>query len=114
MKYNPPSVDTLTALETAPNIYLVLSPDLYILTASDLEATNTTREIIAGKHIFEAFPDNPNLPDADGVRNINASLQEVLRTGKPHYMKVQRYDVPDVANPGQFIQRYGTQPYPRF
>lgn len=103
-----PSAETLAALETAPNMYLVLSPDLYILTASDLylEATQTTRAAIAGKHIFEAFPDNPALPDADGVQNINASLQTVLRTGKPDRMKVQRYDVPDMVNAGKFIQRY--------
>jgi len=108
MPTNGPSIETLKALETAPNMYLVLSPDLYILTASDLylEATETSREEIAGKHIFEAFPDNPDLPDADGMQNINASLQEVLRTGKPHYMEIQRYDVPDLANPGRFIQRY--------
>ncbi|RYZ49218.1 MAG: PAS domain S-box protein [Sphingobacteriales bacterium] len=103
-----PSAETLKALESAPNIYLVLSPDLYILTASDLylEATETTREAIGGKHIFEAFPDNPELPDADGVQNINASLQEVLRTGKPHKMHIQRYDVPDTQHPGRFITRY--------
>lgn len=103
-----PSADTLRALETAPNMYLVLSPDLYILTASDLylKATQNKREFITGKHIFEAFPDNPLLPDADGVQNINASLQEVLRTRKPHYMRIQRYDVPDLKHPGQFIQRY--------
>ena len=103
-----PSADTLKALETAPNMYLVLSPELYILTASDLylKATETTRAAITGKHIFEAFPDNPDLPDADGVQNINASLQNVLRTKKPDRMPIQRYDVPDGNNPGKFIQRY--------
>jgi two-component system sensor histidine kinase VicK len=102
------STETLRALETAPNMYLILSPDLYILTASDqyLEATETTRKAIVGKHIFEAFPDNPELPDADGVQNINASLQEVLATKRPHYMSIQRYDVPDINNPGTFIPRY--------
>ena len=89
-------------------MYLMLSPQLYILTASDLylKATETTRQAIVGKHIFEAFPDNPELPDADGVQNINASLQQVLATKKPHYMSVQRYDVPDIHNPGVFIPRY--------
>ena len=104
-----PGPELLKALETAPNIYLVLSPDLYIITASDayLQATETKREVIIGKHIFEAFPDNPDLPDGDdGVQNINASLQTVLRTKKPDYMRVQRYDVPDINNPGKFIPRY--------
>jgi PAS domain S-box-containing protein len=108
MPYEPPSRDTLKALETAPSMFLVLSPDLFILTASDLylEATETKREHIAGKHIFEAFPDNPDLPVADGMQNINDSLQKVLRTKKPDHMRIQRYDVPDVKNPGEFIQRY--------
>ncbi|MEX8547423.1 MAG: PAS domain-containing protein [Mucilaginibacter sp.] len=103
-----PSAETLKALETVPNMYLILSPDLYILTASNtyLAAIKTSREKIVGKHIFEAFPDNPNLPDADGMQNINASLQKVLQTKKPHFMQIQRYDVPDENNPGQFIQRY--------
>jgi PAS domain S-box-containing protein len=103
-----PDAQILKALETAPNMYLVLLPDLYIITASDayLQATGTTREAIAGKHIFEAFPDNPELPEADGVQNINASLQTVLRTKKPDYMRIQRYDVPDRQHPGEFITRY--------
>jgi len=106
--YNPPSSATLKALETAPVAFLVLSPDLYILTASDLylEATKTEREALRGRHIFDAFPDNPDLPEADGMKNINASLQEVLRTKKRHVMNFQRYDVPDIAHPGKFITRY--------
>jgi len=103
-----PSADKLQALETAPNIYLILSPDLYILTASDvfLEATETTRQAIVGKHIFEAFPDNPAVPGIDGEQSINFSLQEALRTKKRHQLPVIRYDVPDHDIPGQFIQRY--------
>lgn len=99
---------SLKVLEKVPNMYLVISPTLIILTASDpfLEATKTTRETIVGKHIFEAFPDNPELPDADGVKNINASLQEVLRSKRPHFMDIQRYDVPDVTSAGKFITRY--------
>ena len=106
--YNPPSSATLKALETAPGAFLVLSPDLYILTASNLylEATKTEREALRGRHIFDAFPDNPDLPEADGMKNINASLQEVLRTKKRHVMNFQRYDVPDIAHPGKFITRY--------
>jgi two-component system sensor histidine kinase VicK len=106
--YIAPSFDTLRALETAPSMYLVLSPNLYILTASDsyLDATQTERALIVGRYIFDAFPDNPDFPEADGVKQINASLKEVLRTKKPHVMNIQRYDVPDISNPGKFIFRY--------
>ena len=100
--------DSLKILETIPNSYLVVSPSLYIITASNkfLEATGTTREFLKGKHIFDAFPDNPDLPDAYGMKNINASLQEVLLTKLPHFMDIQRYDVPDIQRPGKFITRY--------
>ena len=103
-----PSADTLRALETAPNMYLILSPDLYILTASNLylKATSATREMIVGKHIFEAFPDNPEWVGANGVANIKASLEEVLSKKEAHIMPIQKYDVPDYKNPGKFIERY--------
>jgi hypothetical protein len=39
------------------------------------------REQILGKGIFEVFPDNPNDPSADGVRNFRASLAGVLCNG---------------------------------
>ena len=106
--YKDPSIATLKALETVPSMLLILSPSLHILTASDLylEATQTKRERIVGQFIFDAFPNNPDIPEADGVENINASLQEVLRTKKVHYMDVQRYDVPDINQPGKFIYSY--------
>ena len=103
-----PSVETLKALETVPIMCLILSPDLCILTASDLylQAIETKREAITGKHIFDAFPADLNFPDADGVQNINASLQQVLRTKEPHHMPIQRYNVPDRNHEGEFITRY--------
>jgi PAS domain S-box-containing protein len=106
---NGPDPEFLKALETAPNMYLVLSPELYIITASDLylQATETTRESIIGKHIFDAFPNNADLSDGDdGVEIIKVSLQEVLRTKKPNYIRIQRYDVQDRNHPGKFITRY--------
>jgi PAS domain S-box-containing protein len=105
---NAPTAEVLKVFETVPNMYLILSPDLFILTASDLylEATQTVREKLVGRHIFEAFPDNPAAPDADGVKNIHASLQRVLATRQPDQMPVQHYDVPDPTQPGAFLERY--------
>ena len=106
--YTAPSVDTIKALETAPSMYLVLSPELFIITASNLylDATQTERALIVGRYIFDAFPDNPDTSEANGVKNVKASLDEVLKTKMPHVMNVQRYDVPDTSNPGKFIYRY--------
>lgn len=64
--------EQLKVFETVPDLYLILSPDLRILTASNayLEATFTVRKEIAGKFIFDAFPDNPDTPLANAVSNV--------------------------------------------
>jgi PAS domain S-box-containing protein len=98
----------LSIFNALPGAYLLLSPTLIIEAASDdyLAATLSQRENLIGKHMFEAFPDNPEIPDANGVSNLRSSLLQVLATGKPHEMAQQHYDVPDPANPGRFVERH--------
>jgi PAS domain S-box-containing protein len=100
------SRNLLKVLQNAPDSYLVLTPDLYIELASDayLEATNTRREEIIGKYLFEIFPDNPDLPDASGVKDLKASLEKVLSTGKQHRMSMLQYDVRDHS--GAFLEKH--------
>jgi len=86
-----------------------LSPDLRIVAANDarLRATNTTRDQIIGKPLFEVFPDNPLDPAASGVSNLRASLHRVLRTKAPDAMAVQKYDIPrPESQGGGFEERY--------
>jgi len=101
--------DFKALFESIPGLYLVLSPDLKIIGASDayLAATMTVREHILGRGIFEVFPDNPADPRADGVRNLRTSLERVLSSRKPDAMAVQKYDVrrPPSAG-GEFEERY--------
>jgi PAS domain S-box-containing protein len=94
--------------ESLPHLALVLSPHLIIQAVSEayLEATLTEREQIVGKYVFEVFPDNPGALHANAVGNLKASLEEVLHTRKPHQMSLQRYDVPNPGEPGQFVERY--------
>ena len=104
-----PGTDYRALFEAAPALYLVLTPDLRIAGASDayLSATMTTRDGIAGRNIFEAFPDNPDDPEATGVRNLRASLERVLETRQGDAMAVQKYDVrrpPEEG--GGFEERY--------
>ena len=66
------------------------------------------REGLLGRALFDAFPDNPADPDADGVANASASLELVFRRGVRHWMGVQRYDLPDRQNPGEFVYRVWT------
>jgi PAS domain S-box-containing protein len=92
--------------ESAPGLYLVLSPELHIVAVSDAyaEATMTRREEILGRGLFEVFPDNPDDPAADGVSKLRASLAAVLNHRKTHTMALQKYDIrrPD----GGFEVRY--------
>src|SRR6516164_858765 len=104
-----PSPDFRALFESAPGLYLVLTRDLRIVAASDayLRATMTTREGILGRDLFDVFPDNPDDPAADGVRNLRASLDRVLENRLGDAMAVQKYDVrrPETEG-GGFEERY--------
>ena len=95
--------------EAAPGAYLVLDPELCIVAASNayLTATHTRRERIVGRELFDVFPDNPDDPRATGTRNLRSSLETVLRTGAPHTMAVQKYDIRRPDGEG-FEERYWT------
>jgi signal transduction histidine kinase len=111
----PAAPDFAALFAAAPGPYLVLAPDpprFTIVAVNDayLRATLTEREGsngIVGRGLFSVFPDNPDDPVATGVRNLRASLEEVLRTRAPHAMAVQKYDIPrpDVER-GVFEERY--------
>jgi PAS domain S-box-containing protein len=98
--------DFRTLFEAAPGLYLVLDADLTIVAVSDayLDATMTSRAEILGRGIFDVFPDNPDDPAADGVRNLRASLERVRMRGAADTMAVQKYDIRTPA--GEFEVRY--------
>ena len=94
----PPTVsaeDCLALLQSIPGANLILDLDLVIVAASDeyLSVTMTTRRQLIGRPLFEVFPDNPEDPQADGARNLRASLDLVRESGRRHTMAVQRYDI---------------------
>jgi len=97
--------------ESSPGLYLVLLPDenFTIVAVSDAyaRATMTTREKIAGRPLFEVFPDNPDDPHATGVANLRASLGRVVHNKVPDTMAVQKYDIrrPE-SEGGGFEERY--------
>lgn len=59
-----PTPDFRALFESAPGLYLVLTPDFTIVAVSDayLQATMTKREEIVGRGLFDVFPDNPEEP----------------------------------------------------
>lgn len=103
------SIDFQILFENSPDLYLVLDQDLAIVAVSNAyaKATLTEREQIVGKGIFEVFPDNPDDPASEGVRNLHASLLRARKTGLVDAMPVQKYDIRKPENEGGgFEERY--------
>ena len=104
-----PTPDFRALFESAPGLYLVLTPDLTIVGVSDayLQATMTKRAKILGRALFDVFPDNPDDPGATGVSNLRASLERVLRNRTSDAMAVQKYDIRrPKSEGGGFEERY--------
>jgi two-component system sensor kinase FixL len=100
------SVDYRAIFGAAPTPFLLLDANLNIVTANEAycRATMTEPGKIAGRSVFEVFPDNPDDPAADGVRNLRASLDRVMARCQPDAMAVQKYDIRTPA--GNFEERY--------
>lgn len=100
------AIDFEQLFNAVQGLYLILSPNLTIVAVNDAynKATMTKREDILGKALFEVFPDNPDDLSADGVSNLQRSLNNVLKNKKAHSMAVQKYDIrrPD----GTFEERH--------
>ena len=103
-----PQIDYAAVFRDIPIPGLLLTPQFVIadLNLAYQQVTGRTRDELLGRHLFEAFPNNPDDPGASGVRDIAASLERVLATGKPDALSLQQYDVEVLDKPGQFAQRY--------
>lgn len=92
-----------------PDAYLILAPnkEFTIIEVSDayLRATNTHREQIMGKPLFEVFPDDPNAVNPSGVNNLTDSLTIVMEEKRLHEMAVQHYNIPRPEG-GPFEERW--------
>ena len=74
------------------------------MTDAYLEATQRTRSQLVGENIVEAFPDDPDDPDANGNQVLSDSLDRCFNSAKVEYLAIQRYDI---NLPGQgFVERY--------
>ncbi|MFE2727783.1 PP2C family protein-serine/threonine phosphatase [Kitasatospora sp. NPDC059327] len=105
---NGPVIDYQDVFQALPGAVALLTPDLVYADANEafLSVSGRTREQLIGHYLFDVFPDNPNDPAANGVRNLHASLERVLATGERDTMALQRYDVEDPERPGVWHERY--------
>ena len=99
-----PEIDYRALFTATPSPCAVLDPQLVVVEANEayLQATGRTREELVGQYLFSVHPDNPADSEAHAVRNLNASLERVLRSKKSDTMAVQKYDVPISGRPGTF------------
>lgn len=88
--------------------YLMLDRDLCIRGVNEAyrQATLQPAEALLGCGMFEAFPDNPQTPEANSVANLGRSLEAVLRFGRRQRMAIQRYDVPAPGRDGAFVRKF--------
>lgn len=86
---------------------LLLDRDLRIRAASTDYERVTLRQHgeLPGQYLFDAFPDNPKDPHADGTAKLASSLETAMQSGLTHTMRMQRYDIPDPASPDEFLPK---------
>ncbi len=103
-----PGIDYAAVFRALPGLVVLITPQLECADANDefLRMSGFSAGQLIGRPLFEAFPDNPNGPDATGVRNLRASLRRVVATGEPDTMAPQRYDVESREHPGRWEERY--------
>jgi PAS domain S-box-containing protein len=104
------TLDDYRALfRASPYPYLVMAPDLTIVGASGayLRSVKRSEEDIVGRYVFEAFPENPDDPDATDISEVKGSLLRALAKGEPDTTAFVRYAVPVSTPDGiKFEERY--------
>lgn len=103
------SPDFRRLFESAPDGYVVLTPDLRIVAASDgyLKATMRSREDLVGRPLFEAFPVNPDQDGSSAEADLRASVARVIATRRPDTQPVHTYDIRrSDAEGGTFERRH--------
>ncbi|CAN3977581.1 PP2C family protein-serine/threonine phosphatase [Kitasatospora purpeofusca] len=105
---NGPVIDYQDVFQALPGAVALLTRDLVYADVNEafLSVSGRTREQLIGRYLFEVFPDNPNDASANGMRNLQASLERVMATGERDTMALQRYDVEDPERPGVWHERY--------
>ena len=98
-----PSIDFEALYGSSPNPYVLLTPDLILVTMNRayLDATMREREDIVGRPMFEAFPSDPQ---SESHRLLQSSFERVLRTGERDEIALIRYDIEQPS--GGYEERY--------
>jgi PAS domain S-box-containing protein len=90
----------------APCCVLDLNLVIRAVNPAYLTVTGRGQDDLVGLSIFEAFPANPDDPDADWRRSLRCSLEAVLGESRRHRMPLQRHDLRSPAPGEAFVRRY--------
>ena len=92
-RFDTITIDFESLFESAPNLYVALSPDLKIIGASDayLEATNAKRHKILGGDLFDACPHFATCTTEDkNDLELNEALHYVLKRKESMTLDVRK------------------------
>ena len=94
------------AFDAVPAPCVLLDDQLVILAANAayMQALGRTSDELVGRHVFEAFPTNPDEPDS--AASVEASMRHALATGRPDRLRLLKYDVEHPAGSGRFEERW--------
>lgn len=94
--------DLAAAFDASPNPYMLLTPDLRYagMNAAYLEAVGSTREALVGRTVFEVFDGGPGEEAPANARQLRASFDKVLATGRADHIALIPYAMPVVGPNG--------------
>jgi hypothetical protein len=97
--------DPVFLSQSAPTVLLDSDFVIRAATPSYLSSTGRHEDELVAVNLFEAFPENPATPEARSAATLTDWIETVLRTSQPGYLTPLRYDIPDPARPGEYLER---------
>jgi hypothetical protein len=106
-------VDRITAhargiFDATSSAYSLMDPEYVILDVNPAfaELVGISAADLVGRQAFEVFAESPSQSGQEPARVMRESLERVKRTGQRDSMLLHRFDIPDPARPGAFLERY--------
>ncbi|RYG64552.1 PAS domain S-box protein, partial [bacterium] len=90
-----PALDFRALFDASANPYMLLDRELRYVTANRayLETTGSRLEELIGRHVLDAFPNDPSDATDVGRSRLKTSLEQVLATGERDVLAFLPYRV---------------------
>jgi two-component sensor histidine kinase len=89
--------------DASPNPYMLLTPDLRYagMNQAYLDVVGATREQLVGRPIFDIYASDPTPQGQENQRQLRASFEKVVATGRPDHLALIRYAMPATGPDGE-------------